>query len=126
MWNFCIANNNPVYDTKLWQDKTWERFNSMIEQVPEFGNTITLNGKTIDPIRVIEDLPWARITSGIKGPCHGDLVLDNIVVGNENISYIDHRQGAVNDIYYDVCKFYHSLFLPVSYTHLTLPTIYSV
>ena len=48
MWNFCIANNNPVYDTQLWQDKTWERFNSMINQVPEFGNTITLNGKTID------------------------------------------------------------------------------
>ena len=111
MWNFCIANNNPVYDTQLWQDKTWERFNSMIEQVPEFGNTIMLNGKTIDPTRVIEDLPWARITSGIKGPCHGDLVLDNIVVGKDNIAYIDHRQGAVNDIYYDVCKFYHSLFL---------------
>ncbi len=111
MWNFCIANNNPVYETKLWQDKTWERFNSMIEQVPEFGSKITLNGKTIDPIRVIEDLPWARITSGIKGPCHGDLVLDNIVVGKENISYIDHRQGSVSDIYYDICKFYHSLFL---------------
>ena len=25
MWNFCIANNSRVYNTELWQDKTWQR-----------------------------------------------------------------------------------------------------
>ncbi len=56
-------------------------------------------------------MPWPKIISGIQGPTHGDLVLDNIVVGEGKVTYIDHRQGRVDDIYYDVCKFYHSLHL---------------
>ena len=111
MWNFCIANNSRVYNTELWQDKTWQRFNMMIEQCPEFAQPIVLNGVEIDPTRVIESLPWDTIYSGIQGPTHGDLVLDNIVVGDDSISYIDHRQGSVNDIFYDIAKFYHSLYL---------------
>ena len=111
MWNFCIANNSRVYNTELWQDKTWQRFNMMIHQVPEFAQPIVLNGVEIDPTRVIESLPWDTIYSGIQGPTHGDLVLDNIVVDKQSIYYIDHRQGAVKDIFYDVGKFYHSLYL---------------
>ena len=111
LWNFSIANNHSTYNTKLWQDKTWSRFNQLIQQHPEFGDTIILNGKTLDPTRIIENLPWPKIISGIQGPTHGDLVLDNIVVGEGKVTYIDHRQGRVDDIYYDVCKFYHSLHL---------------
>ena len=32
-------------------------------------------------------------------------------MGKVNISYIVHRLCSVSDIYYDICKFYHSLFL---------------
>ena len=37
--------------------------------------------------------------------------MDNIVVDKQSIYYIDHRQGTVKDIFYDVGKFYHSLYL---------------
>jgi thiamine kinase-like enzyme len=43
------------------------------------------------------------------GACHGDLVVDNVIVDKDQIHYIDHRPGIVNDIFYDICKFYHSL-----------------
>ena len=36
-------------------------------------------------------------------------MVDNIIVGEDQIHYIDHRPGVVNDIFYDICKFYHSL-----------------
>ncbi len=111
LWEFSLHNNQQTYDTKLWQDKTWERFNLMIEQNPEFAGSIIINGKTIDPVRIMENLPWPMLCSGIQGPAHGDLVLDNIVVGDDKIHYIDHRPGIVEDVYYDMCKFYHSLHL---------------
>ena len=111
LWEFCLNNNRQTYDTSLWQDKTWARFNQMLEQNPEFANPVTVNGKRIDPVRIMESLPWPLICSGIQGPAHGDLVLDNIVVGDEQIHYIDHRPGTVTDIFYDMCKFYHSLHL---------------
>ena len=38
-------------------------------------------------------------------------ILDNIIYNDDNISYIDHREWEVTDIFYDICKFYHSLYL---------------
>lgn len=111
LWEFSLNNNQKIYDTILWRDKTWDRFNQMIEQNPEFASTIEINGKTIDPVRIMETLPWPMMCSGIQGPAHGDLVLDNIVVGDDRIIYIDHRPGVVTDVFYDMCKFYHSLYL---------------
>ncbi len=111
LWEFSLNNNKQIYDTSLWQDKTWARFNLMLEKHPEFASTIIVNGKAIDPVRIMEQLPWPMICSGIQGPAHGDLVLDNIVVNDKKIQYIDHRPGLVQDVFYDICKFYHSLHL---------------
>lgn len=111
LWEFSLNNNQQIYDTTLWRDKTWDRFNQMLEQNPKFAGTIEINGKTIDPVRIMETLPWSLICSGIQGPAHGDLVLDNIIVADDKIVYIDHRPGVVTDVFYDICKFYHSLYL---------------
>ena len=110
-WQFSINNYHKVREKSLWLDKTWERFNSMCHSHTEFTTPIILNGEEIDCTRIVEQLDWELIMNGIKGPCHGDLVLDNIIVGEESTYYIDHRAGVVNDIFYDICKFYHSLHL---------------
>ena len=110
-WQFSINNNHKVREKSLWLDKTWERFNSMCHNHDEFTTSIVLNDNEIDCTRLVEHVDWDLIMNGIKGPCHGDLVLDNIIVDKETIHYIDHRAGIVNDIFYDICKFYHSLYL---------------
>jgi len=114
LWTYCKQNNKKVLATDMWQIKTIERFDQMIKKYPEFSKPIYINDELIDPIRVLERINWSFINQGILGPCHGDLNLDNIILGNdlpEQIHYIDHRQGEVNDIHYDICKFYHSLHL---------------
>jgi len=110
-WRFSLHNNIQCTDRKLWQDKTWERFDEIVQQFPELSGKVKLNGKNIDCTRTVENIDWDTVSTGIVGACHGDLVVDNIIVGEDQIHYIDHRPGVVNDIFYDICKFYHSLLL---------------
>jgi len=110
-WEFCINNNKKVIDKRIWQDKTWERFEDICKQFPEFNSVININGQDIDTFRTLEKIPWSNILEGTNGICHGDLVLDNILMQTDKIEYIDHRKTQVNDIFYDICKFYHSLHL---------------
>ena len=70
-----------------------------------------INDTYVDCTRIVENIDWDLVSTGVVGACHGDLVLDNIIVGDNQIHYIDHRPGVVNDIFYDICKFYHSLSL---------------
>jgi len=110
-WRFSLHNNIACTNRSLWQDKTWERFDQIVQQFPEFSGTVQVNDKTIDCTRTVENIDWDLVSTGITGACHGDLVVDNIIVGEDQIHYIDHRPGVVNDIFYDICKFYHSLLL---------------
>ena len=111
LWNFCIVNNKTNISNDIWQHKTVERFEQFIKKYPEFSKPVKVNGVIIDPVRVIEQLDWKLLNHGITGPCHGDLNLDNIILDTDNIYYIDHRASVVQDIFYDVCKLYHSLYL---------------
>jgi len=111
LWTYCINNNSTIVAKNIWREKTLERFDMMLRKYPEFTKKITLNGVPIDPIRLIENLDWQKIYTGIVGPCHGDLILENIVVNDNQIYYIDHRETTVDDIFYDICKFYHNLHL---------------
>lgn len=110
-WRFSTHNNIPCIDRTLWQDKTWQRFDQIVQQFPEFSGTVSINGKKIDCNRTVENVDWDLVSTGITGACHGDLVVDNVIVGQDQIHYIDHRPGVVTDIFYDICKFYHSLHL---------------
>lgn len=109
LWTYCINNNAIITAKDIWREKTLERFDMMICKYPEFSKTITINNVVVDPIRLIENLDWQTIYTGVLGPCHGDLILENIVLAKNKIYYIDHREGIVEDIYYDICKFYHNL-----------------
>lgn len=111
LWTYCLTNNSPIVNKQLWQDKTWERFEMMCKADEKYAGTLEVNEVSIDCTRLVENIDWDILNTGILGPCHGDLTMDNIIVNNSNIYYIDHRAGAVNDIFYDICKFYHSLFL---------------
>lgn len=111
LWDFCITNNSTHNASEIWQIKTFERFDKMIKNYPEFSKPIIINDVVIDPIRTVELIDWQTVNQGIYGPCHGDLNLDNIIIDNNNIFYIDHRPGLVTDIFYDISKFYHSLHL---------------
>lgn len=111
LWNYCITNHGIVDAKNMWQTKTYQRFDKMIKNYPEFSKPIILNGIELDPIRVLENIDWNILNYGVSGQCHGDLNLDNIIVHDTGILYIDHRVGKVNDVFYDVCKFYHSLHL---------------
>ena len=110
-WCFSMHNNIECVDRTLWQDKTWQRFDQIVQQFPEFSGTVQVNGQAIDCTRTVENIDWDLVSTGITGACHGDLAVDNIIVGEDQIHYIDHRPGVVNDIFYDICKFYHSLHL---------------
>jgi hypothetical protein len=111
LWNFCITNNKTSISSDIWQHKTIERFEQFIKKYPEFSKTVKINGNSVDPVRVIEQVNWKLLNQGIYGPCHGDLNLDNIILDTNTIYYIDHRASVVQDIFYDVCKLYHSLYL---------------
>jgi len=111
LWKFCVLNNSKHNARNIWQEKTVERFDRMIKNYPEFAKPIIVNGRNIDPIRTLESVDWNTVNTGLYGPCHGDLNLDNIIVQDSSVFYIDHREGLVTDIFYDVCKFYHSLHL---------------
>lgn len=111
LWQYCLNNNVPVFNKALWQDKTWERFEMMCNLDEQYSGIITINGVDIDCTGIFEHIDWDLLNNGIKGPCHGDLTLDNIIIDDDVIHYIDHRAGTVNDIFYDICKFYQSLFL---------------
>ena len=111
LWDFTLANNKHIVNKAIWQDKTWERFEMFCDKYPEFAEPIFVNEKQLDPFRILEKIDWSILNNGIEGACHGDLVLDNIIVNHEKINYIDHREGNVGDVFYDICKFYHSLYL---------------
>lgn len=111
MWNFNFRNNITVNASNIWQQKTVKRFEQILSMYPEFAEPINVNGKEIDPLKVIENLDWNKINNGIMGNCHGDLNLDNIVYNDNSISYIDHRKDTVVDIFYDICKLYHGMHL---------------
>jgi hypothetical protein len=126
LWTYCINNNAVINSKEIWRDKTVERFDRMISKYPEFSKQISINGITIDPIRLIENLDWQTINTGISGPCHGDLILENIIVTDTGIRYIDHREGIVTDIFYDICKFYHNLQLNnINMKHFKLENVKS-
>lgn len=111
LWEYCLGNNNNLTSTSIWQEKTYKRFGDMINMYPEFSQPVQINGVMIDPSSVIEKVDWKLLTSGIGGQCHGDLNLDNIILTDDTICYIDHRATVVTDIFYDICKFYHGLHL---------------
>ena len=111
LWDFTLANNKPIVNKAIWQDKTWERFEMFCDKYPESAEPVIVNGNQLDPFRILEKIDWSILNNGIEGACHGDLVLDNIIVNHEKINYIDHREGNVGDVFYDICKFYHSLYL---------------
>lgn len=111
LWNFCVLNNSKHNARNIWQEKTVERFDRMIKNYPEFSKPIIINGRSVDPVRTLESVDWNIVNTGLYGPCHGDLNLDNIIVQDSAVFYIDHREGQVTDIFYDVAKFYHSLHL---------------
>lgn len=111
LWSYCIKNHGPVSAKNMWQTKTYERFDKMIKNYPEFSRPIKINNILVDPVRVLESIDWNLLNSGVSGQCHGDLNLDNIIVHDNGIYYIDHRAGEVTDVFYDICKFYHSLHL---------------
>ena len=57
----------------------------------------------------------------------GDLILDQVYISNKNMIR-DLEQKGYGEIQKEklLLKQFETLYLPVSYTHLTLPTIYSV
>lgn len=111
LWNYCLVNNISVYNKTLWQDKTWKRFNMMCSIDEKYAGVVSINGYDIDCTKQFEKINWDKLNWGIFGPCHGDLTMDNIIMTSDNINYIDHRPGKVTDIFYDICKFYLSLFV---------------
>ena len=88
-WRFSIHNNIACTNRSLWQDKTWERFDQIVQQFPEFSGTVQVNGQQIDCTRTVENIDWDSVSTGLVGACHGDLVVDNIIVGEDQIHYID-------------------------------------
>ena len=58
------------------------------DKYPEFAEPIFVNEKQLDPFRILEKIDWSILNNGIEGACHGDLVLDNIIVNHEKINYL--------------------------------------
>jgi len=111
LWSHCLANNISANNKSLWQDKTWQRFTQMCEIDEKYSDNISVNGLEIDSTSIFERMDWNILNNGVTGPCHGDLTMDNIIMSDDQIHYIDHRAGCVTDIFYDISKFYLSLFL---------------
>ena len=111
LWKYSLTNNVSVFNRELWQDKTWQRFEMMCQLDEKYAGILNIDGVDVDCTKVVESIDWDILNTGILGPCHGDLAVDNIIVSDNNIYYIDPRIGDVNDIFYDICKFYHSLHL---------------
>ena len=125
-----VWTNVSVEDEKIkeicyefYYTKTIKRLNLFKEKNPNYKFPTKINGKKVQPItKLVENIPWDYLCSGVPTFIHGDLQFDNIIYDKESDSFllIDWRQdfaGEIDfgDIYYDLAKLLGGILLNYDY-----------
>jgi len=108
---------------KFYFEKTMHRLKLFRERNPNYVYPKKINGQNVSSIeKLIEDIPWEQLYSGIPAFIHGDLQFDNILYNEEKDKFllIDWRQDFAGetefgDLNYDLAKLLGGIFVNYDY-----------
>ena len=106
---FLMASND------FYLNKTNSRLNKYFELTDTEDSVDDINGLQVPPLEeVFNKIDWPDLWSTQPTLFHGDFVLDNILINDDQFTLLDWRQdfGGIleaGDIYYDLAKLNHNL-----------------
>lgn len=125
LWNSVNIESKTIKElcNEFYYKKTKKRIELFQSRNPNYKFPTKINGKKVQPIiKLVENIPWDYLCSGVPTFIHGDLQFDNIIYDKEsdNFLLIDWRQdfaGEIDfgDIYYDLAKLLGGILLNYDY-----------
>ena len=114
--------------SKFYRDKTFSRIQKGLQENTVIDNEIINNCKVGNIDLLLSKIDFDYISDGIPVNFHGDFILDNILLKNNNFVLIDWRENfggeiEYGDIYYDLSKLRHNIFFNHSNINNNLFTI---
>ena len=115
---WIIVDETEAFKRKTEQfyfDKTKDRAAKFFSITNSKDTPLMINGSKINRlVDLLKVIPRDWLCSSKKYSYHGDFVLDNIIVKDGNVKFIDWRQDFCGDldggdVYYDLAKLNHSL-----------------
>ena len=108
---------------EFYFNKTMSRLNLFKEKNPDYIFPTKINGQNISPIdKLLENIPWDSLYSGIPAFIHGDLQFDNILYNEKEDKFllIDWRQDFAGeteygDLNYDFAKLLGGILINYDY-----------
>lgn len=115
-WSVISETDEFFEKTKeFYFDKTIERATRFLKSNNISDEPVVINGEYVDKFSVLmSKIPKDVLCTRKKYHYHGDFVLDNIIINEDEIKFIDWRQDFCGDtdggdMYYDLSKLNHSL-----------------
>ena len=107
----------------FYYKKTMSRISLFQKENPNFKFPKIINGKSVPSLKkLLEQIPWSRLFTGIPSFIHGDLQFQNILYSRklDEFLLIDWRQDfagniEVGDLYYDLAKLYGGIIMNYDY-----------
>ena len=107
----------------FYYKKTMSRISLFQKENPNFKFPKIINGKSVPSLKkLLEQIPWSRLFTGIPSFIHGDLQFQNILYSRKlgEFLLIDWRQDfagniEVGDLYYDLAKLYGGIIMNYDY-----------
>ena len=107
----------------FYYKKTMSRISLFQKENPNFKFPKIINGKRVPSLKkLLEQIPWSRLFTGIPSFIHGDLQFQNILYSRKlgEFLLIDWRQDfagniEVGDLYYDLAKLYGGIIMNYDY-----------
>jgi len=116
LWKKKNTNDNyKINFIDFYKNKTIDRINKYLENI-ENKDYIIINGINTNKIfELLEKINFEYIYDSSPTNFHGDFILDNILLKNDNFALIDWREKFGNtteygDVYYDLGKLRHNIF----------------
>jgi len=116
LWKKINTNDNyKINFIDFYKNKTIDRINKYLENI-ENKDYIIINGINTNKIfELLEKINFEYIYDSSPTNFHGDFILDNILLKNDNFALIDWREKFGNtteygDVYYDLGKLRHNIF----------------
>jgi choline kinase len=115
LWQPVEKENFHQICLNFYKDKTNSRVNDFLKEFDE--NFKSINGCAVDDIQtILSNVDFDKLSNGVPVIFHGDFILDNILINDNDFKLLDWRQDFqghldAGDVYYDLAKLNHNLIL---------------
>ena len=111
-------NNFKKKCLKFYKDKTEKRIKlfHLKNKINDISNIV--NGIKVPSLKkILNQIDWNYVKSGVPVNFHGDLHFENILINKNSFKLLDWRQDFSGllyhgDLYYDLAKLYHGMLVP--------------